>query len=71
MLTKERELLIWGMQARILQTERMANKQRWFTGMYLDVSLQALDSFWLYHDVVGRLSIVRMYYRSHYSWVWS
>lgn len=22
-----------------LQTERMANKQRWFTGVYLDVSM--------------------------------
>lgn len=39
MLTKELELLIWGMQARILRTERMANKQRWFTGVYLDVSM--------------------------------
>lgn len=39
MLTKELELLIWGMQARILQTERTANEGRWFTGVYLDVSM--------------------------------
>lgn len=39
MFTKELKLLIWGIQAKILQAERMSNKQRWFTGVYLDVSM--------------------------------